>query len=271
MGSPSVDFAVANSDDLTTALVIDDNPEIRTYIRRHLEPTYRVIEAVDGADGLKSTKRWLPDIVISDVMMPNMDGYEFCETVKKDAELDYIPVILLTARAATEEQIGGLERGADDYVTKPFDVDVLRARVANLVQSRLRLRESFRGHKATIHASDVSVTSGDGAFLEQLREAVEAEMADEEFTVDRLAERVGMSRGHLHRRLRDLLGETPTDLIRRIRLERAMQLLAGRVGSVSEVAYGVGFKSVSHFSKCFREHAGVTPTQYIAQSSTPNL
>jgi signal transduction histidine kinase/AraC-like DNA-binding protein len=262
--------ALTESNDVTTVLVIDDNPEIRMYIRRHLEPTYRVIEAVDGVDGLESTRRWLPDIVISDVMMPKMDGYAYCESIKNDLELDYIPVILLTAKATTEEKINGLELGADDYLTKPFDVNELRARVFNLVESRLRLRDSFRRDRATVHASEASVTSSDEALLEQLREAVEAEMSDEGFTVDRLAERIGMSRGHLHRRLRDLLGETPTDLIRRIRLERAMQLLAGRAGSVSEVAYGVGFKSVSHFSKCFREHAGVTPSQYIAQSSPPN-
>ncbi len=259
----------AKSDDVTTVLVIDDNPDIRTYIRRRLEPTYRVIEAADGADGLESTRRWLPDIVISDVKMPKMDGHAFCEAVKRDAELNYIPVVLLTAKATTEERIEGLELGADDYLTKPFDVNELLARVSNLVDSRLRLRERFRRHRATVHASEVTVTSSDDTLLEQLRETVEAEMADEEFTVDRFAERIGMSRGHLHRRIRDVLDETPTEFIRRIRLERAIQLLAGRAGSVSEVAYGVGFKSVSHFSKCFREHAGVTPSQYIAQSPTP--
>ena len=257
----------AGSDDVTTVLVIDDNPEIRAYIRRHFEPAYRVIEAADGADGLERTRRWLPDVVVSDVMMPKMDGYALCEAIKTSDELDYIPVVLLTARATAREKIDGLELGADDYLTKPFDVDELRARVSNLVESRLRLRERFRSERANVHASKVSVKSGDDAFLEQLREAVEAGMADEDFNVDRLAEGVGMSRGHLHRRIRALLDESPTDFIRRIRLERAQQLLAGRAGSVSEVAYGVGFKSVSHFSKCFREHAGVTPSHFVQKSS----
>ncbi len=161
-------------------------------------------------------------------------------------------------------------RGRDRH-TQPLRGDrvtILASRVANLVASRQHLRERFsRGHLA-VHASEAAVTSEDEVFLERLREAVEAEMGDEEFKVDRLAGLAGMSRGHLHRRLRDLIGETPTDLIRRIRLERAMQLLSGGAGTVSEVAYGVGFKSVSHFSKCFRDQAGLTPTQYIAQSST---
>jgi signal transduction histidine kinase/DNA-binding response OmpR family regulator len=261
----STSAPVTGDEDVTTVLVVDDNAEIRQYVRRHLEPVYRVTEAADGTEGLEAARRVLPDLVISDVMMPKMDGYALCDALKKDPDLDYIPVILLTARATTGEKIDGLELGADDYLTKPFDVNELRVRVANLVASRQRLREHFSRGGASLHAREVPVTSGADAFLERLREAVEAEMGDEEFSVDRLAEQMGLSRGHLHRRLRDLLDETPTHLIRRIRLERAMQLLAGRAGSV---AYGVGFKSVSHFSQCFREQVGMTPSQYVAESAS---
>ena len=253
--------------DEPTVLIVDDNVEIRDYVRGILESAYRVIEAVDGRDGLRVAREALPDVIVSDVMMPNMDGYALCSALKSDPDLDFIPLILLTAKATTDEKIAGLEKGADDYLTKPFDRSELVARVANLVASRRKLRERLAAARPAVHASEVDVTSSDDVFLEQMRSVIEAEMMDEDLTVDRVAEQLTMSRGHLHRRLRDLLGETPTDVIRRIRLERAAQLLAGRSGSVSEIAYAVGFKSLSHFSKCFRDQHGMTPSAYAKDAT----
>jgi signal transduction histidine kinase/ligand-binding sensor domain-containing protein/DNA-binding response OmpR family regulator len=258
--SPAI--PVGDASDGPIVMIVDDNAEIREYVRKILEPSYRVVDAVDGKQGLDIARSELPDLIVSDVMMPNMDGFELCAALKADPELDFIPLILLTAKATTGEKIEGLGKGADDYLTKPFDRNELIARVSNLIESRRRLRKRLAQARPSVHATTVDVTSSNDEFLDQLRRNIELEMGDEQFTVDALAERLTMSRGHLHRRLRDLLGETPTDVIRRVRLERAAQLLAGRSGSVSEVAYAVGFKSVSHFSKSFRDQFAMTPSQY---------
>jgi signal transduction histidine kinase/CheY-like chemotaxis protein len=259
-------------DDVTTVLVVEDNHEVRAYIRKHLAPTYRVLEADDGQRGLEMTKRLLPDLVLSDVMMPGMDGYALCRAIKQDPETDFIPVVLLTARAAPEDRMEGLHGRADDYLTKPFDVPELLARVDNLIASRRLLRDRFAsdhpaGVRVELHAGTVDVQPADERFLEQVRAAIEKNLADETFSVERLARAVAHSRGHLHRRLRELLGESPSDVIRRMRLERASQLLEADAGSVSTIAYAVGFKSLSHFSNRFHEQFGVRPSAFRERST----
>lgn len=254
-------------EDVTTVLVVDDNAEIRAYVRRHLEPSYRVVEAADGVEGLEAARQTLPDLILCDIMMPRMDGYALCRALKADPELGFLPVILLTARAAPEDKLEGLKEGADDYLTKPFSVEELAARVGNLIALRQRLRQHF-DQVRVLQASPVDVVSAEEAFLERVRDVVEAHLTDETFGVEMLAAEVGMSRGHVHRRLRELARQTPTEVIRGIRLERAAQLLAGQAGSISEVAYGVGFKSVSHFSQRFRERYGVTPRAYATGAAS---
>jgi DNA-binding response OmpR family regulator len=208
------------------------------------------------------TRRLLPDLVLSDVMMPGMDGYALCRAIKADPETDFIPVILLTARAEPSDRLAGLREQADDYLTKPFDVRELLTRIENLIAIRSRLRDRFAADPATptLHPAPVAVEPADDKFLARLRAAIEAHLADECFNVEQLAREVAHSRGHLHRRLRQLLGETPSDLIRRMRLERAAQLLEAQAGSVAEVAYSVGFKSVAHFSNAFKDLYGVRPS-----------
>jgi signal transduction histidine kinase/DNA-binding response OmpR family regulator len=254
--------AAGDSQDVTTVLVVDDHADVRAYIRGHLESTYRVAEAANGVEGVALARTLLPDLVISDVMMPDTDGYALCRALRSSPETDFIPVILLTAKASTESKIAGLEEGADDYVVKPFHVEELEARVANLIDSRRRLRERFAGKRIELHARDVTVTSSDVSYLEGVRRVIEAHLSDETFTVTQLADRVGQDRSHFYRRIKSLLGETPTDLIRRLRLERAAALLGGQAGTVAEVAYAVGFKGVSYFCKCFRDAYGVTPSTY---------
>lgn len=260
--------APAGPEDVTTVLLVEDNAEVRAYIRRHLTTDYRLIEAANGRDGLARARADLPDLILSDVMMPAMDGIALCRALKADPATDFIPVILLTARAETEDRIGGLEEGADDYLSKPFDVGELRARIANLIQSRQRLRERFSGPPLAVPPTPVEAASTDHVFLDGVRTAIEAHLADEDFTVDHLAEAVGLSRVHLYRRLQELIGASPSALIRSIRVERAAQLLAQEAGSVAEVAYGVGFKSVSHFSRVFREHHGHPPSAHPAESAS---
>jgi CheY-like chemotaxis protein/AraC-like DNA-binding protein/two-component sensor histidine kinase len=269
---PAVDLEPQEADsdvDVTTVLVVEDNAEVRSYIRKHLAPTYRVLEAVDGHQGLEMTRRLLPDLVLSDVMMPGMDGYALCRALKNDAETDFIPVILLTARAATEDRYAGLQEHADDYLTKPFDVNELLLRVENLIDARKRMRERFAGAALVLHPTAVQVAPPEEKFLDQVRTVIEENLGDEAFSVERLARKVAHSRGHLHRRLRELLNESPSDLIRRMRLERAAQLLEARSGGVSEIAYAVGFKSVAHFSNSFQEKFGVRPSGYRAERARP--
>jgi AraC-like DNA-binding protein len=197
-------------------------------------------------------------------MMPVMDGYALCRALKSDPETDFLPVILLTARAEAEDRLAGLTEQADDYLTKPFDVRELLARIANIVTMRRLLRERFAdvGAQRTIHPTPVDVEPADRLFLERVRAAIEASLGDEGFSVERLATEVGQSRGNLHRKLRDVIGESPSDLIRRMRLERAADLLESGVGSVAEIAYAVGFKSVAHFSNVFNERTGVRPSAW---------
>lgn len=255
--------------DQTTVLIADDNADVRAYIKRHLTPRYRVLEATNGSKALALAQDVLPDLIISDVMMPEMDGYALCHALKHDTELDYVPVILLTARAAQDDKLQGLSKGADDYLTKPFSARELTARVDNLIRSRHRLRMRFsQAPLPPTPSPEEPVVDTDEAFLAQVQAAIEAHLGDETFSVERLAEAVHMSRVHLFRRLRALRNCTPTEWIFEIRLNRAQQLLDGNAGSVSEVAYAVGFKSVSHFSTRFRSRFGLSPSAYRKQRLT---
>jgi signal transduction histidine kinase/ligand-binding sensor domain-containing protein/DNA-binding response OmpR family regulator len=252
-------------DDVTTVLVAEDNAELRAFIRMHLQGRFRVIEAANGLQGLELARRLLPDLVLSDVMMPGLDGYAFCRALKEDRETDFIPVILLTARAATEDRLAGLREAADAYLTKPFQVEELTTQIDNLIGLRRRLRERFAGKVVRMRPAPIELASADAKFLDQVRGAIDNHLAEEDFGVEQLARLVAHSRGHLHRRLKEISNESPSDLLRRMRLERAAQLLEGDAGSVSEIAYGVGFKSVAHFSNRFHDHFGVRPSAYRLQ------
>jgi signal transduction histidine kinase/ligand-binding sensor domain-containing protein/AraC-like DNA-binding protein len=249
-------------DDVTTVLVVEDNPELRDFVRLHLRGRFRVLEAEDGLQGLELARRALPDLVLSDVMMPGLDGYAFCRALKSDPETDFIPVILLTARAASEDRLAGLREEADAYLTKPFQMEELIAQIDNLIGLRRRLRERFAGKVVRMPPAPIDVAAPDAKFLEQVRSVIESHLADEDFGVEKLARHVAHSRGHLHRRLKEIVDESPSDMLRRLRLERAAQLLEAGAGSVSEIAYAVGFKSVAHFSNRFQDHFGVRPSAY---------
>jgi signal transduction histidine kinase/ligand-binding sensor domain-containing protein/DNA-binding response OmpR family regulator len=252
-------------EDVTTVLVVEDNAELRTFIRTHLQDRFRVVEAADGLQGLELARRLLPDLVLSDVMMPGLDGYALCRALKEDPETDFIPVILLTARAASEDRLAGLREEADAYLTKPFQVEELTIQIDNLIALRRRLRERFAGKMVEVRPVPVELAASDAKFLEQVRGAIEIHLANEDFGVEELARLVAHSRGHLHRRLKEIIDESPSDLLRRMRLERAAQLLEAGAGSISEIAYGVGFKSVAHFSNRFQDHFGVRPSAYRLQ------
>ncbi|MEM1271083.1 MAG: response regulator, partial [Bacteroidota bacterium] len=248
--------------DQPVLLIVDDHPDIREYVRAGFEPAYRVLEAKDGADGLQAIREHLPDIILSDVMMPRMDGVELCEAVRADAELSFLPIILLTAKASAEDAARGLKAEADDYVTKPFDMALLRARVANLIRSRKRLHERLAHLPAAEPTVSLAHTEAEVRFLDTIQALVRERLDDETYSVDDLAHSVGQSRRTLYRRLKQLTGETPHAFIQRLRIERACVLLKTENATVSEIAYAVGFRSVSHFSQVFRHQLGRSPTAY---------
>jgi signal transduction histidine kinase/DNA-binding response OmpR family regulator/ligand-binding sensor domain-containing protein len=252
--------------DTTTVLVVDDNDELRALVRRGLAARYRVTEARDGREALAMARANPPDLVVSDVMMPEMDGFELVAAFRADPDLDYVPMVLLTARAESEDRIAGLQHGADDYVEKPFRGEELLARVDNLIAGRKRLRERF-GRDFRIASAAAPPGAADRTYLEKLREVIGTRLGEEEFSVALLAEAMHQDRTQLFRRVRDLLGVAPTDLLRTARLDRASELLMQREGNVGEIAYAVGFKSVSHFSQAFRQRFGASPTAWARREA----
>ena len=207
-------------------------------------------------------KREAPDLIISDIMMPQVDGIEFCRRIKTNIETSHIPVILLTARTSMIFCYEGLDTGADDYITKPFNPTLLEKRVANLIELRKNLRKKF-SQQVKIAPTEVTLTPPDADLLERAIQVVEAHISDAEFDVSQFAREVGVSRPVLYRKLPALTDYTPLEFIRAMRLKRAAQLLSQDVLSVSEVCYRIGFKTPKYFSKCFRKEFGVSPSEYM--------
>ncbi|MBA4158675.1 MAG: helix-turn-helix domain-containing protein [Gemmatimonadetes bacterium] len=236
----------AEEEDRTTVLVVDDHADIRAYVRSVLEPA----------------REAQPDLVIADLMMPRLDGFSLAQALREEPATDCIPVILLTARAAAEAEIEGLEAGADDYIVKPFHAGVLEARVSALIASRQRLRERFRQEGLPAPAAPAEPAAR-SELEEQLRAAVEAHLTEPDFNPEALATAADLSYKQLYRRLAAELDATPSQFIRTVRVERAAELLGDGAGSVTEVAYSVGFNSLSHFNRCFRERFGAAPSESL--------
>ncbi|MFQ6608981.1 MAG: ATP-binding protein [Fidelibacterota bacterium] len=243
-------------------LIIDDNADMRKYMGSHLETNYRIIEAENGQEGLKKAIKKIPDLIISDVMMPKMDGFALCEKVKTDERSSHIPVILLTAKADSESKLGGLETGADDYLTKPFDPKELQVRIKNLIQQRRRLRQKFM-LEASIKPHDLAITSTDEKFLQRAVDLIEEHMSDGKYSIDLFSQEIGMSRMQLHRKLKALTGTSTSGFIRTLRMKHAALLLQQGFGNVAQVAFEVGFNNPSYFSVCFKKQLGKSPTDFI--------
>jgi DNA-binding response OmpR family regulator len=240
-------------------LIVDDERDIRRVLRFCLEEEYRVIEAEDGEIGIRKAIQTAPDLVISDIRMPVIDGFAVCQTLKQDEKTSHIPIILMTAHDDQPIKTTSFKTGADQFLSKPFDTQELLARVESLIHQRRRLRERFRVGDV-LKPGDIIVTSVDDQFLRKMKSIVEERMHDETFSVEELAQRVGMSRSQMHRKMRSLTNLMPSGFIRYLRLHRARDLLVGKGGTVSEVAYQVGFGSVSHFTRCFRKQFGTVPS-----------
>ena len=243
-----------------TILVVEDNVDLLAYLRAHLDVDYTILEAADGQEGLETARKNVPDLVLTDVMMPVMDGYALCRALKADKRLRNIPVVMLTAKAGEEDTLEGLGGGADDYIAKPFSPPELKARIANLISARGQMRRQF-SREVVVKGADLVISSDDAVFLQTISDIIDAHLGESNFGADRLADEVGMSRRNLTRRVEAVAGAAPAELIRRLRLERASQLLAAHAGTVAEVAYSVGFKSPSHFSAAYRKAFGISPKE----------
>jgi len=261
VASPESAGSVKPDEDAPTVLIVDDNADIRTYLKSILQGKYSMLEAEDGQRGLELAREHVPDLIVSDVMMPVMNGLEFCQQVKKDGISSHIPVILLTARALEKHQIEGYESGADAYITKPFSPELLLARIDNLLQSRHQLKDLWSMKSATnaTAPSETAPAPIEDAFISRFKSLVEERLSDSKLSVEDLAGDMGLSRVQLYRKVKAMTGSTPIDLLRKARLAQAQRLLQESTLSVSEIAYQVGFASPSYFTKCYKDEFGTVP------------
>lgn len=247
--------------DSTIILLVEDNPDLRELIKEHLKKDYSIIEAENGSAGLILAEEIIPDLIISDIMMPVMDGYELCHSIKSNEKTNHIPFILLTARAETKDKLEGLETGADDYLVKPFNPEELQVRVRNLIKIREQLRVKFRS-EMTIKPAGVIVASKQKVFLEKFIAIIEENIENGNFNIESLCIEIGMSRAQLHRKIKAVTNQSTTEFIRNYRLQKAADLIKQDVGNMAEIAYRVGFNSQAYFNKSFQELFGCTPTEY---------
>ena len=250
----------------TVILIVEDNAEMRQYIRGALPPEYEAVEAADGREGIKIAKDVVPDLIISDIMMPEVDGYRLCQSLKNDINTSHIPIILLTAKASEQSIIQGLQTGADDYITKPFNTSILLTRIKNLVDLRRQLQLKIQRQKMLLPV-EIPISSMDETFLKELQEILEKNLSDPEFTVEQLCKKLVMGRTNLFKKVEALTGESPKQFIQSYRLERAYRLLKGNFGNVTEVAYAVGFSSSAYFTKCFREKFQCLPSTVLSSEA----
>jgi len=249
-------------------LIVEDNADVRQYIQRDLEAEYSIAEAVDGVDGWNRSLERMPDIIVSDVMMPKMDGFALCNKLKTDERTSHIPVILLTAKATSKDKVEGFETGADDYIMKPFEQAELRARLRNLLEQRKRLHEHFKKH-GLFEIDEQKITSVDQKFLQKAHAIITEQMSNPAFGVEVVAEQMAVSRSLLLKKVEALTGEPPIDLIKRARLNKAAQLITAGFGNTYQVALEVGFSSPSYFTKCFKRQFGVNPSEYHPHTVQP--
>ena len=250
-----------SEDETPLVLIVEDHTDIRTHLREKLEDSFRIMEANDGIVGLDKAIENIPDLILTDLMMPRMDGVEMCNRLKTDERTSHIPVIMLTAKAEEEDKLAGLETGADAYIIKPFSMKEVKLRVRKLIEQRNSLRDRF-SREVTLEPKDITVTSVDEKFLQNAITVIEEYIGDNEFEVRKLRDEVGMSRMQLFRKLKALTGQTPSEFIRTIRLRRAAKLFEQNYGNVAQVAYEVGFNNLSYFAKCFKELFKVAPSDY---------
>ncbi|MBS4036070.1 MAG: response regulator [Ignavibacterium sp.] len=247
--------------DKTKILIVEDNYDLREMIKENLRDEYFVLEADNGIKGQEIAEEKIPDLIISDIMMPMMDGNELSRKLKSNEKTNHIPIILLTAKAATKDKLEGLESGADDYLIKPFNEQELKIRVRNLIKIRQQMREKFQS-QMLIKPSDVVIPSTQKTFIDKLTNVIEQNISNEGFSVENLCKELGMSRSQLHRKIKAVTNQSTSEFIRNFRLHRASELLKQDAGNIAEICYMVGFNSQNYFTKVFQNLYGKTPLEY---------
>jgi DNA-binding response OmpR family regulator len=261
---PKNPFQLSKADtrDIPRIMLVEDNDDMRYFLRELLSGHFRLEEAINGKQGLNMAIANPPDLIITDLMMPKMDGITLCKDLKNDVHTSHVPIIMLTARAGIENKLEGLETGADDYLLKPFDGSELLVRVKNLILQRQKLRERFINEEVQIDPKKVTVTSIDQKFMERLLNLLETNFSNPDFGPPQMYSSMNMSKSQLHRKVKALTDETPGELLRNFRLKKAAQLISRKGDSVTQVAYQVGFNNLSYFAKCFKALYGVAPSSY---------
>ncbi|MFD1144804.1 two-component regulator propeller domain-containing protein [Larkinella insperata] len=250
--------------DRETILLVEDHEDFRHYLKDNLADRYRVLEAGDGRQGWQQAREHRPDLIVSDVMMPEMNGLELCRKLKDNAQTSHIPVLLLTARHSEDQKLEGYQTGAQDYIEKPFNVEILQSKIRSLLKQQQAARQAY-GQQITIKGKDVLINSLDEKLIQKAIALVEKNIADPEFSVEAFSRELGMSRIHLYRKLQALTGKSPVDFIRAIRLDRSCQLLEQSQLTVSEIAYQVGFNNPKYFTRQFRECYNELPSAYASR------
>jgi DNA-binding response OmpR family regulator len=246
-------------DQNTHILIVDDNYDIREYLKSCLSSRFRVIEAENGKTGYQKAKNHLPDLIITDIMMPLVDGYALSQKIKNDLALNHIPLILLTAKSGKEDELTGLNAGAEDYITKPFNKEVLLARINTILNNRRLIREKI---KRDLTDNEKPLLSFDEKFLQQVNSVCEENMEDSSFNVEQLCEILNISQPHLYRKIKNLTDHSPIEFIRILRLKKAARLILLNSDNISQIAYSVGFTDPKYFSKCFKAFFGQSPRAY---------
>jgi DNA-binding response OmpR family regulator len=246
-------------------LIIEDDEDMREYLSGSFAPASQIVTASNGEIGFEIASQILPDIVICDIMMPGSDGIACCEKLKSDQRTDHIPIILLTAKTGLADRLNGLRAGADDYITKPFSSDELRMKVNNLVNQRNQLKLRFGRHIQSTY-KDLPMKSADERFLDKALAIIHAQIGNADFNITQFSSSMNLSRTHLHKKLKVITGQSPSEFIRNLRLQRAAELLAADTDQVSPIAYDTGFNSLSHFTRMFKAKYGVPPTEYKRQT-----
>jgi DNA-binding response OmpR family regulator/nitrogen-specific signal transduction histidine kinase len=247
-------------------LLVEDNEDLRFYLRENLKRRYSILEAPNGAIGWEMTETHLPHLVVSDIMMPVGNGLELCKRIKQNSATSHIPVILLSARNSKEQKIEGLEAGAEDYLTKPFNYEILELKIRRLVELRMSFQKVF-SRNFQIEPGEISITSLDEKFLKKALEIAEQHIGNPEFSVEKMGRELGVSRGHLYNKLVALTGKSPVEFIRIMRLKRAAQLLGKSQLTISEIAFQVGFNDPKYFTKYFKDEFGMVPSEFARQNS----
>jgi DNA-binding response OmpR family regulator len=251
--------------DLPVILIVEDNTDLRKYICQILVSEYQILEAENGREGLTIATEEIPDLVITDLMMPVMDGIELCNKIRNDQRTNHIPITMLTARADRDSKLEGLTTGADDYLIKPFDTEELRVRVKNLIKQRRMLREKFRKEFIATSQFSQEVAPYEDDFLTRVAKCINEHLGEADFGVQQLADHIGFSRSQLHRKIVALTGYVPNEFIRNIRLKQAARMFQQGYTNIAEVLYTVGFNTPSHFTQCFRELFGLNPSDFLKQ------